>query len=270
MNEVLRHYIEIVPVIKDALGMDIMMSVTDGYEFLAYWRGDKMVADIHVGDKLNHDDPMWISFTTGRKIEQICPPNVYGFAFKAITLAIKDGNDIVGTMGIAISLEDESYTQEASEKLLATITDVQKEMTSINQCNATIKESSSHIRNTTVDIMNDISEAENFVKEIQGISGKTNILALNASIEAARSGEAGRGFAVVADEMVKLAAGTKSSSEKILNILNRLSADINKMNNDLEKQDKSQEDQATASERFFNEVKSLEEITSGVLERFGG
>ena len=47
MNDVLKSYIEIVPVIKDAFGMDIMMSVTDGYEFLAYWRGDKMVADIH-------------------------------------------------------------------------------------------------------------------------------------------------------------------------------------------------------------------------------
>ena len=270
MNEILNHYIEIVPVIKDALGMDIMMSITDGYEFLAYWRGDKMVADIHVGDKLNHDDPMWTSFTTGKKIEQICPPNVYGFAFKAITLAIMDGNDIVGTMGIAISLEDETYTQEASEKLLATIAEVQREMNSINQCNDTIKESSSDIRNTTEDIMNDISEVKSFVKEIQGISNKTNILALNASIEAARSGEAGRGFSVVADEMAKLAAGTKTSSEKILSILNRLTDDINKMNSDLENQDKSQENQAAASERFFNEVRSLEEITSGVLERFGG
>ena len=81
MNETLAKYIEIVPVIKDALGMDIMMSVTDGDEFLAYWRGDKMVADIKVGDKLNHDDPMWTSFTTGKKLEMVCPADVYGFAF---------------------------------------------------------------------------------------------------------------------------------------------------------------------------------------------
>lgn len=270
MNEVLQNYIRIVPVIKDALGMDIMMSVTDGYEFLAYWRGDKMVADINVGDPLSHDDPMWISFTTGKKLEQICPPDVYGFAFKAITIAIKDGNDIVGTMGIAISLEDETYTQNASEKLLATIAEVQKEMSTINSYNDTIKSSSADIRDTTTDILNDISDVENYVKEIQSISGRTNILALNASIEAARSGEAGKGFAVVANEMGKLATGTKTSSEKILEILNRLIEDINKMKKDLEEQDKSQEGQAEASQRFFDEVKSIEDVTSQVLERFGG
>ncbi len=268
MNEVLKNYIEIVPVIKDALGMDIMMSVTDGYEFLAYWRGDKMVADIHVGDKLNHDDPMWTSFTTGQKLEQVCPPTVYGFAFRAITIAIRDGSEIVGTMGIAISLEDETYTQEASEKLLGVISDVQKEMNTINKYNDTIKESSANIRSTASEIMSDIAEVEKFVKDIQAISNKTNILALNASIEAARSGEVGKGFAVVANEMGKLAAGTKESSDNILGILTRLVTDIGNMNNDLAEQDKSQEGQTEASQRFFNEVKNIEDITSGVLERF--
>ena len=61
--------------------MDIMMSITDGNQFLAYWPGDKMVADIHVGDTLSHDDPMWTSFTTGKKLEQVCPADIYGFAF---------------------------------------------------------------------------------------------------------------------------------------------------------------------------------------------
>ena len=88
MNEVLQSFIKTIPVIKDAFGMDIMMSITDGDKFLAYWPGNKMVADIHVGDKLSHDDPMWTSFTTGRKLQQICPADVYGFAFKAITIAI--------------------------------------------------------------------------------------------------------------------------------------------------------------------------------------
>ena len=269
MNEVLQNYINIVPVIKDALGMDIMMSVTDGHEFLAYWRGDKMVADINVGDPLSHDDPMWTSFTTGKKLEQICPPDVYGFAFRAITIAIYDGSEIVGTMGIAISLEDESYTKDASQQLLETIAKVQEEMNTINGYNDTIKSSSADIRDTAADVLNDITDVEKFVKEIQGISGKTNILALNASIEAARSGEAGKGFAVVASEMSKLSTETKTSSGKILEILSRLIEDINKMKADLEEQDKSQAGQAEASQRFFEEVKSIEDITGKVLERFG-
>lgn len=217
VNAELQKVIDALPIVHQTVGDDSYLMVLDEESIV---RGYAIPASeepkYHVGDKMK-DTSGGVEevLATGQKKFNYLPKEVVGDAFEGVLVPIKDGSKVVGCLTYSYCVEDKNDVRNMTEEFKESIRIIDESIQNVIDSIEGLFGMLSGMTELTDGIHHDVQEVTDVVQKISGNASRSNILALNASIEAARGGEAGRGFAVVANSMGELAHDSGSSAKEI-------------------------------------------------------
>ncbi|NLY86173.1 MAG: methyl-accepting chemotaxis protein [Tissierellia bacterium] len=206
MANLLDSFVKVAPYISQLTNTDIAVSVCDLEKCLIYVPSKKLDHKLRAGDPHVKGSVNYESIITGKRVFKRVGPEVFGFPYIAIAIPIKDeAGQIIGSVSFTEAVDRQDLLLALADNLKATM----EQLTSITEIITTnsqkLKDVGNGLNIFAKESMEKVADTENILGFIRSISEKTNLLGLNASIEAARLGKEGGGFGVVAEEIRKLA-----------------------------------------------------------------
>lgn len=200
---------------------DAYLLVTNTEEIIAVLRGKQIDFGLAPGTPLQQiaGTVTETAVRTGKKLQEERGPERFGIGYIATSTPVFHNGKVVGALSAIVS-------NDRFEKLRSSAVELAAMVEETTATTDEVANASSHITGVIQDIFDlseqiatDVKKIGDITQFVKDIAAQSNLLGLNAAIEAARAGDHGRGFGIVADEIRKM-AGQSSNSVKSINDLN--------------------------------------------------
>ncbi|QHT62271.1 hypothetical protein GXP70_21335 [Paenibacillus lycopersici] len=257
------------PFVKELFREDVSLAVYDREKVLFWSDGKAVKLGLQAGDALPEEDRDFKPLKDGKERSTArMPAERFGVPVDVVCIPVKDENDeVAAILSIRYSMENQRSLESLMTETEATIDNLLGGIRQVAAHSEQLTASVGEILHNSQQAVENSSGVASITQLIREISEQTNLLGLNAAIEAARVGEAGAGFGVVAKEVRKLADNSKQAAGQIEESLASVKASIAQMESDIGQIAAASTDQAKLVMAFMSSIEQLK-TTSGHLKAF--
>lgn len=261
-NDYLQLMVDLAPQLKEVLGEDYAVTVSDTEKFLFYIPGMELDHKIVPGKPINAGTVTSRCLDSGKRVVSTAGSEVYGFPYMGKVSCIRNqSNKIIGTLGFWLPITRVEHVRQMSEKMVSAVNQIMSYTTNLSAAAEELASTVQNINSNTQQMLRDVNNTDGILQLINEVSSQTHLLGLNAAIEAARAGDQGRGFNVVAEEIRKLASRTNTSVKDIKEIISIIKGHIEALATQISDISAVTQEQAASSQDVIGFVQQLDEIT---------
>ncbi|BAU26851.1 methyl-accepting chemotaxis protein (MCP) signaling protein [Aneurinibacillus soli] len=228
MSKKLLEIAESLKIFQDTYPEDTCLILTDREIITSYMPGKNIDLKLTVGESMTKykNSVTYQVLQTGKKTRNEVGSEHLGVAYISTATPIIERGEMVGVLAAVTSNQKLDVLRKGAHELNALVQEMISSSEEITESSDRTAKRLQALSGESEVLNSDIKNVETILNYVKNMASRTQILGLNAAIEAARSGQYGRGFSIVADEIKKMAVSSKEATEEIQTQLNRMQQGI--------------------------------------------